>query len=220
MQREAKRDAWVFDLDNTLYDPKCGILEQIESKMPLAIAKVLDMDMSSARRLYEKYVLRFGDSLTPLMKHHNIDPVDFLNFVHDIDYSGLKKNTKVPMAIQALEGRRLVFTNSTKKHAHTVLEHLGLTHVFESVFHIADGGYIPKPMDETYKKFIDKFSIIPEKSIFIDDMARNLEIPKNMGFQTVWITPDAVVGSSQKSHAHIDNIYAHIMDFLDAVKDK
>ena len=85
-------DAWVFDLDNTLYPPSCNLFAQIDVKMRAFISELLQVDGDEAYRLQKQYYRDHGTTLSGLMKLHGIAPHDFLSFVHDIDVSVVPPN--------------------------------------------------------------------------------------------------------------------------------
>ena len=53
----------------------------------------LNVDLKKAKELQTNYFHKYNTSLNGLMIHHEIDPKEFLDFVHDIDLSFLKKDT-------------------------------------------------------------------------------------------------------------------------------
>src|SRR3546814_18664517 len=76
-------DAWIFDLDNTLYPPEADIFAQIDERMGRFIADLLDCDRVEARRIQKDYFHTHGTTLSGLMTHHKVAPHDFLDFVQD-----------------------------------------------------------------------------------------------------------------------------------------
>ena len=83
---------WIFDLDNTLYRADAQFFSQIDRKMTEYIATYLKIDTVSARALQKQYLVDYGTSLSGLMAVHNMDPAEFLDFVHDVDVSMLSPN--------------------------------------------------------------------------------------------------------------------------------
>ena len=81
--------AWVFDLDNTLYKAECNLFAQVDQKMGEFIANFLGVPFEYARHLQKSYYRQFGTTLSGLMKVHKMRPEAFLDYVHDIDLSGL-----------------------------------------------------------------------------------------------------------------------------------
>lgn len=47
-----------------------------------------------------------------------------------------------------------------------------------------------KPDPEIYKLLIDRFSLVPSESLFIDDNKANITAAKELGFQTIHLTPE------------------------------
>ena len=137
--------------------------------------------------LQKDYLAEYGTSLSGLMAVHGMDPAEFLDYVHDVDLSALQPDPILKQKIHALPGRKFIYTNGSKKHAYNVASHLDLFELFDASFGIEDADYVPKPKRSPYIKFCDQFNIDPNKAIFFEDSARNLEVPKFMGMSTVLI---------------------------------
>ena len=60
-------------------------------KMTEYISNKLNIDLIKAKELQTNYFHKYNTSLNGLMIHHDIDPEDFLNYVHDIDLTFMKK---------------------------------------------------------------------------------------------------------------------------------
>ncbi len=181
---------WVFDLDDTLYPREAGLMQQIDRRMTEYVAKQLAMDSVAARKLQKEYYHHHGTTLRGMMIHHKTDPQDFLDFVHDIDYSILKPDPALVLAIGALPGRKYVYTNGSENHAQNVMERLGIEDVFSGIFDIAAGNYIPKPQTSSYQEFLKVFGVEAQKSLMIDDLIRNLIQAAKIGMHTLWIRHD------------------------------
>ena len=113
---------WIFDLDNTLYSSTTNIFSKIDKKMCQFIIDELHVDETEALEIKNKYFLEHGTTLNGLMKKHNINAERFLEFVHDIDYSFLNKNEILNKELKKLTGKKIIFTNGSKKHAETTIE--------------------------------------------------------------------------------------------------
>src|SRR3990167_5067019 len=77
-------DSWIFDLDNTLYAPSAKLFDLIDARMGAFIMRLLDVDAGEARRVQKQYFHNHGTTMAGLMRHHGVDPEDFLIDVHDI----------------------------------------------------------------------------------------------------------------------------------------
>ena len=179
---------WIFDLDNTLYRGDAAFFSQIDKKMTAFISRYLALQPTEARILQKQYLAEYGTSLSGLMAVHGMDPAEFLDFVHDVDLHMLDPDPKLRAAIKALPGRKFIFTNGSRGHAINVGTHLGVFDLFDGSFGIEDADYVPKPKRSPYIKFCDVFDIGPERAIMFEDSARNLEVPKHMGMETVLVT--------------------------------
>src|SRR5262245_64309922 len=111
-----RTEVWVFDLDNTLYPADCRLFAQVDQRMGEFIARYLGVPFEYARHLQKSYYRQFGTTLTGLMKVHRMDPRPFLDYVHDLDLSGLAAHPRLAAAIQGLPGRKLIFTNGSRAH--------------------------------------------------------------------------------------------------------
>lgn len=87
-----KTDVWVFDLDNTLYPAGSNLFAQIDIKLRDYVADWLSIGPDEARILQKEYFMEYGTTLSGMMKHHGVDPDHFLDYVHDIDFSPIKKS--------------------------------------------------------------------------------------------------------------------------------
>jgi putative hydrolase of the HAD superfamily len=123
------------------------------------------------------------------MKEHRIDPHSFLDFVHDIDRSSLAPDARLGGAIEALPGRKFVFTNGSVRHAEETLRQLGVDGHFHGIFDIVAGDFNPKPARCTYERFLDKYGIAPVSAAMFEDIPRNLEVPAELGMRTVLVVP-------------------------------
>jgi len=193
---------WIFDLDNTLYPARANLFARIDQRMTAYIARLLDVDDAEAHRIQKQYFLGHGTTLAGLMTEHDVDPQEFLAYVHDIEMDVLDEDAPLAASIARLPGRKLVFTNGDAPYALKVLERLGLGGSFEAVHDIHAMDLKPKPAASAYAGLCAAFDIDPEESLFADDMARNLLPAKAIGMTTVWVDN----GSEQAADPERDHI--------------
>ena len=180
---------WVFDLDNTLYPHHSNLFAQIDVKMTAYMSNLLQVSQEEARVLQKELYRDFGTTLNGLIRTHDIDPDDFLQKVHDIDYSWLSPDPELGEAIRALPGRKFIFTNGDRGHAERTARQLGILDHFDDIFDIVAAGLTPKPAAETYDKFAQLHKVAGPDAVMFEDLARNLEVPKRLGMTTVLIVP-------------------------------
>ncbi len=203
---------WVFDLDNTLYPRHSDLFAQIDWAMTDFVAAHLSMPKDDARVLQKQLYRKHGTTLRGLMEEYDVDPHDFLEKVHDIDYSPVTPNPGLGDLIAALPGRRHIFTNGDVPHARRTTDRLGITQHFDAVFDIVAAGLEPKPASGPYEKFLAAHSVEPRKAVMFEDMPRNLDVPKRLGMATVLVMPAQGSEFSAESWEH-DESDGHIIDF-------
>ena len=207
-------DTWVFDLDNTLYPAHYNLFELVDQKIGAFITALLGVDRAAARHVQKAYFREYGTTLRGLMLNHGVDPQAFLDFVHDVDVARVPPSPDLDAALAPLDGRKLVFTNASTRHAEKVMERLGVAHHFEGVFDIADAGYVPKPHPETYAALVARFAFDPRAAAMIEDIARNLEPAAAIGMTTVWLRNDSEWGREGSDGAYIDLVIDDLTGWL------
>lgn len=215
---------WVFDLDNTLYPHHVDLFAQIDKNMTAYVSALLGLSREDARALQKQYYYDHGTTLKGLMIHHDIDPLDFLEKAHAIDYGVLSPDLSLGEAIRALPGRKFIFTNGSVKHAEMAAKALGILDHFDDVFDIVAAEYMPKPAGATYDKFMALHRIETQQAVMFEDLPRNLLVPKTLGMKTVLLIPqnenhefvDAWEKRSEEDE-HIDYATSDLTAFLNAL---
>ena len=200
---------WVFDLDHTLYPPESQLFNQIENKMTNYIIENIGLDSLSASKLRRRYWQVYGTTLAGLLKEHRIDPEPFLLQVHQIDFSILKPDLELGAVINALPGRKIVYTNGTIPYARDVLKALQIESVFDAVYGIESAKYCPKPEKRAFDAVFNKDNINTVNGAMFEDDARNLVVPKKLGMRTILVTPDCEIQS-----AYVDFVTSDLTSFL------
>ena len=180
-------DAWIFDLDNTLYPASCDLFGLIDRRMTDHVARVTGLPRDEAYQAQKRWFREHGTTLSGMMAEHGVDPHAFLEDVHAIELDALAEDRRLIGAIARLPGRKLVFTNGDAPYARTVLARLGLGTTFEAIHDIHACAYQPKPMAAAYASMVAAFGIDPARSLFADDLQRNLLPAKAIGMTTLWI---------------------------------
>lgn len=201
-------DTWVFDLDNTLYPPSADLFGQMDGRFSAYVMRLTGMDHDSALKLCGEYWDAYGSTLTGLMEHHDVDPHHFLADVHDIDISHLEEDEALSLAIGALPGRKIVYTNGSHTHATRVLAARGLTRQFDAVYGVEHADFKPKPTESAFSTVFAKDGVTPTKAAMFEDEPRNLAVPHALGMRTVHVHQDP--HDADHIHHHTD----HLTDFL------
>ncbi len=206
-------DTWVFDLDNTLYPPHSDLWPRIDARITAYMIALFGLDGQSARALQKHYYRVYGTTLAGLIREYGVAPDDFLHFVHDIDRSALDPDPALAKAIEALPGRKLILTNGSHGHALATAKQLGIDHLFEGMFAIEHGDYLPKPHLETYQKFFARHAIEPSRAAMFEDIAHNLAVPHGAGMLTVLVRPKEGADDHREAWEKHDDTPPHV-DFV------
>lgn len=181
---------WVFDLDNTLYPSDADVMTQVDRLMTDYVAKLLDLPRDKAREVQKTYWREHGTTLNGLMANGQVtDARDFLDFVHDIDLDVITPDPELASRIEALPGRRLVYTNGSLKHAERVCDRLGISHCFDDLFDVEAAGFNPKPHRAGFDRFTDRFAVRPAEATLFEDSVRNLKTAHELGWTTILVWP-------------------------------
>jgi putative hydrolase of the HAD superfamily len=221
-----RTEVWVFDLDNTLYPAECDLFAQVDRRMGEFIARFLGVPLDYARHLQKTYYRRFGTTLSGLMEVHGMDPRSFLDYVHDLDLSVVAEHPELAAAIGRLPGRKLIFTNGSRAHAERVAAKVGVLHLFDGIFDIADADYVPKPLPACYDAFLAAHGVEPGVSAMFEDIPHNLEAPHALGMTTVLVrsecNPDhpvqAMIRGWPEAPAHVHHITDDLAAFLAEIR--
>jgi putative hydrolase of the HAD superfamily len=215
-------DAWVFDLDNTLYPSHCDLFAQIDQRMTDFVSRTLSLPHDEARALQKRYYAEHGTTLSGLMAVNRIQPGTFLDYVHDIDLSPLDGVPDLSAALASLPGKRYVFTNGSLRHAENITRKLKIDHLFDGVFDIIAANYLPKPRPEAFDRFFETTGAAPERSAMFEDLARNLLPAHQLGMTTVLVRsgPDRgpVPGEHEGQPDHVHHIAEDLGQFLGTLK--
>src|SRR5213078_698939 len=185
----ANIETWVFDLDNTLYPHHLNLWQQVDERIRTYIADFLKIGKEEAFRVQKDYYKRYGTSMRGMMTEHGMDPDEYLAYVHHIDHSPLEPNPVLGAAIERLPGRKLILTNGTRAHADAVMRRLDIHMHFDDVFGINEANLEPKPLPQTYHRFLKMHGVDPARAAMFEDLARNLAVPHQLGMTTVVVVP-------------------------------
>jgi len=197
-------EAILFDLDNTLYSEKCGIFDQIDRRMNEWLITRLGVPQEEVNDFRHKYFIKYGTTLRGLMLHHNVNPHEFLEYVHDVPVMEfVEVDEELRLSLDQIVSRKIIFTNSDLKHANRILDALGVRDLFESIFDIEAMHYIPKPNPEPYRMVLKYLKVDADRCLLIDDLERNLKPAKEIGMRTILIGDGKPADDSHRAIANI-----------------
>jgi len=202
------KDTWIFDLDNTLHDAQKKIFPIINQKINQYISKSVKINITEADNLRQKYWDNYGATLEGLIKHHNINPTEFLEETHTLENF---EELIVPMpdlikVLSSINGQKILYTNAPKNYTNKVLKICQIEGYFNGVFSIEDSNFIAKPSTISMEFFIKKYQI--KAANFVDDVKENLETANKFGLSTIWLTDE------KEKPSYIDKKISKLKDLI------
>ena len=211
---------WIFDLDNTIYDIRSGLFIKISERITEYIIKFLSLTREEASFVRSDMYRKYGLTLTGLMREYEIDPDEYLDFIHDVTHPELKYEKQLKLDLKNLSGRKFIYTNASQDHAKKILSAMGIESEFEKILDIKATQYVPKPDPKSYDIMLKSFGILSNKiesSIFIEDTAKNLKPAKLRGLKTVWIENDRNLEDYKENAEFVDYKYSDLKSFLNDI---
>jgi pyrimidine 5'-nucleotidase len=180
----------IFDLDDTLYPSTTGIWSLIRDRIESFMVMKLNYSSETVSEVRSNLFLEYGTTLRGLQSIHNIDPQDYLKYVHDIPVSKfLTPNNKLRVILDSYPQDKVIFTNADRWHADRILNALELRDTFQQVIDILDVTPFCKPMNEAYEIALSKLGVKdPSSCLMIDDNLKNIYSAKRFGMQTLWVS--------------------------------
>jgi putative hydrolase of the HAD superfamily len=207
-------ETWIFDLDNTLYPASCRLFDQIHDRMQRLIAERLGLTLEEALIRQKTYFREHGTTMRGLMTVDNIDPHEFLAYVHEVDLACVPPDPVLKAALAALPGRKIVHTNGSARHAERLLRHLEIAQAFDGVVDIVAAGFEPKPALAGYHELLRRHNVRPQTALMVEDIARNLVPAATLGMTTAWMRGQVDWATDGATGGHIDYVVDDLGEFL------
>lgn len=203
-----------LDLDDTLYPSANGLWQAIGDRILAYMTERLAIPAEKANALRAEYFRSHGTTLNGLRIHFQVDPYDYLDFVHDIPINDLlQPDPELRDMLAILPQKRVVFTNASLDHAKRILSRLGIEHEIDQVIDIITLEFQNKPKPSAYQRALSLAGEYePYACLMVDDRVINLFPGKAIGMTTV------VVGDSD-TDPRIDFRISRITELTKTVPD-
>ncbi|KAH9943486.1 pyrimidine 5-nucleotidase [Epithele typhae] len=179
---------WL-DIDNTLYSASAGISHEMGVRIH-AYFVGMGFPEEEASKLHHEYYSQYGLAIRGLVRHHQIDPLDF-----DQKCDGslpleelLKPNPGLRQLLKDIDrtkARVWGLTNAYYTHANRVLRILGIDDLVEDVIFCdySNPEFSCKPESQFYTDALKKAALTdPSKCYFIDDSRNNVKAARQLGW--------------------------------------
>ena len=182
-------NAVLFDLDNTLYNPVHDLFSLIDVRINRFMRDVVEIPHSEVDGLRRRYWQNYGATLQGLIRHHDINPESYLDYVHDVDVSTrIKPDHDLRCSLAKLQAPCYIFTNGSHQHAERVTRALGIADQFAGIFDIRIAAYQPKPNPEPYHGVLQALGIPAGECVMIEDSSANLHQAGELGMKTILVS--------------------------------
>ncbi len=197
----------VFDVDDTLYPPDNGLWDELANRIEQYLVERMGVNPADSDTIRSKYYREHGTTLNGLMyEHPELDPLEYLAFVHDLPYEELlRPDPELNRMLADLPLRKVIFTNADRAHAENVLRHLGIQDHFEAIVDIVALDFVNKPNRAAYKTLLSTLNSPAEACVLMEDSARNIVTARGMGMTTILIRPSGT--DLDGAHHHVDTVH-------------
>jgi len=201
-----------LDLDDTLYPHTSGLWEVVGSRIQTYIEKKLNVSAEDASHLRAQYLAQFGTTLNGLIHHHQIDPMEYLDYVHDVPVENLiPPDPELQTMLASITIPRLIFTNAHLEYAVRVLNQLGISDLVTQIIDILALDFSNKPNPEAYHRaLILAGNPSSDTCLLVDDRYPNLSTAADFGMTTVLVGDGLIEGT-------VDYTIEHIHDLTNAI---
>lgn len=208
-----------FDLDNTLYPHRLGVVARIDERINDYLRIRLGVPAAEVDALRRRFWTEHGTTLRGLTVHHAVDADDYLSYVHDVALDDLlRPDPELSALLGRLPGRKVVFSNAARAHAERVLGLLGVADRFEAVIALEDLDYVPKPAPQAFRSAVARVGADAAGCALVDDLTANLRAAKGAGMRTIWVAEEHDGSALDASIDHVVSRVHEVEAILAAIR--
>lgn len=210
----------VWDLDNTLY-PESELLHQAfdDAIARAAILSGAAVSMDDAVRLSKQSYIDHAYGGRIFIEQYGVDPRDLHFNIHPLVNETIISGYDVlPGLFDALNMPHALVTHGSREWALRVLKHIGLHDRFpdHTVHALEDFDFEKKHMSRRpFEQALKAISHQASLSMMVEDQARNLVLPRDMGMVTVLVTHGRKLDDVP---SHIDLVIDNAVELLGILK--
>jgi putative hydrolase of the HAD superfamily len=178
----------LFDLDCTLYPKRTGLQESQDRRITEFIQSRLGVDRAEADGLRRTYWSQYGATVQGLVEQHGLDPADYYDYIGDVPLDDfLTPDPRVDDALARLPQRKMIFSNSSRRFAESILDVLQIRRHFERIYAIEFLHHRGKPNASAYRQVLADLGVPPQECLLVDDVLRNLLPARQLGMATALV---------------------------------
>jgi len=181
---------FLIDLDDTVYPANMQVWQLVMKRMYTYMHTHLGIPAEEVPTMRDRLFNRYGTTLRGLQIERGIDAKAYLDYVHDVDLSGiLTPDPALRAALDRITLPKIIFTNACESHAHNVLGCMELNHCFDAIIDVMAVQPYCKPEPEAYHIALQLAgSPDPREVLMVDDRSENLAAAAKLGIQTILVS--------------------------------
>ncbi|CAJ2513795.1 Uu.00g019140.m01.CDS01 [Anthostomella pinea] len=211
----SSRPVWFFDIDNCLYPRSSKVHDLMAQLIDEYFAKHLGVSEEEAIRLHKEYYKNYGLAIEGLVRHHQIDPLEYNAKVDDaLPLEGIiTENPQLRKLLEDIDTSKVkpwLLTNAYVTHGRRVVRLLGVEDLFEGLT-FCDYSEMPivcKPHRDMFLKAMREAGV--ERAVdcyFVDDSYGNCVGAHQLGWNTVHLVEEGLpVPPTQASQYQIQHL--------------
>jgi putative hydrolase of the HAD superfamily len=204
----------IWDLDGTLYRYNDHFIEACNVAAAQTVVEIgLNVSYNQALIIARNSQKQAGHSFK-LFGDMGIQYSDYHHPFHDkIDHLVLTKNLELKSALGAVSLPMVVLTNASRDWAIRALSHLDLLPIFKelNIFSLEDVGFKPKAHHtDGFDLSLKHLGVLPKDAMIVEDLSRNLVVPKKMGITTVLVHHN----NEGINEGHVDYVFEDTIDVI------
>ena len=179
----------LFDLDNTLYPPSSGILQEMNRRIGIFCAEYFGIDVEEANRMRRDKHKIYGTTLQWLRVCHGLkDPEPYIKAIHPENvYDYVTADPDLREFIANLPADYILLTNSPMEHALRTLKALNLVDLFPRIWDLRRLDFRGKPHRESYEQVLDHLGLTAPEALLVDDSEVNIQGFKSIGGRVLYV---------------------------------
>ena len=82
------------------------------------------------------------------------------------------------------------------------------------MFDIVAGELVPKPEPGPYARFLQRHGVDPARAVMVEDIPRNLVVPKQLGMTTVLVVPGPSAMETREAFEVVSAVVPEHVDYV------
>ncbi|KAK4130745.1 pyrimidine 5-nucleotidase [Trichocladium antarcticum] len=193
------KQVFFFDIDNCLYPKSARVHDLMADLIDRYFATHLSLPWDDAVRLHREYYQNYGLAIEGLVRHHQIDPLEYNAKVDDaLPLDGIitprPQLKKLLADLDRSKVKLWLFTNAYVNHAQRVIRLLDVGEFFDGVTYCdyRDSPLVCKPQPDMYAKAMRQAGVAKhEDCFFVDDSYGNCQKAQELGWNVAHLVEGA-----------------------------